>query len=234
MLKVELHTHTDRDPYDRVQHSARELIDHAASRDYQALAITLHDRYAYAAEDERYARDRGIVLIPGVERTIAGRHVLLLNFPPECAAVRTFAALTALKASHPQGLVIAPHAFYPISSALRDELERHADLFDAVEVNAMYTRLVNFNRKAIAWAPRHGKPLVGNSDLHVLDQLGTTFTLVDANADATAICEAIRRGRCEVRSQPLSTLRAAWIFARMLATGFSGKLSPAPDDSRRP
>ena len=232
MLKVELHTHTDRDPYDRVRHSARDLIDHAASRGYHALAITLHNRYGHTAEDECYARDRGIVLIPGVEGTVAGRHVLLLNFPPESAAVRTFGALAALKASHPEGLVIAPHAFYPIPSALGEELERHQDLFDAVEVNAMYTRLVNFNRKAIAWAPRHRKPLVGNSDLHVLDQLGTTYTLVDADADATAICGAIRRGRCEIRSQPLSTVRAAWIFARMLATGVSGKLSPAPDDAR--
>jgi predicted metal-dependent phosphoesterase TrpH len=53
-------------------------------------------------------------------------------------------------------------------------MERHLDVIDAVEVNAMYTRLLDFNRRAIAWARANGKPLVGNTDLHVLDQMGTT------------------------------------------------------------
>ena len=232
MLKVELHTHTDGDPYDRVRHSARELIDYVAAHGYQGLAITLHDRYSHTVDDERYARERGVALIAGIECTIERRHVLLLNFPPACERVSTFAALAALKASHPDGLVIAPHAFYPISSALRRDLLRHADLFDAVEVNALYTKLLNFNTAAAKWASQHGKPVVGNTDLHVLDQLGSTFTLVDAAPDATSICRAIRAGRCQVQSQPLSTFRAAWIFARMLATGVGGKLLPAPEPRR--
>jgi predicted metal-dependent phosphoesterase TrpH len=225
VLKVELHSHTDRDPLDLVSHSIEGLIDRAAALGYQGLAITLHDRYTDGTEAAGYARERGIVLLPGIERTVARRHVLLINFPEACAAVRTFDDIAALKRSS-RGLVIAPHPFYPIPSALGADLERRAELFDAVEVNSMYTRLVNFNARAIRWARNHGKPLVGSTDLHLLEQMGTTYTLVDAEPDAAAICEAIRAGRVEVRTEPLSTLRAGWCFARMLAGGARGRFLP--------
>jgi predicted metal-dependent phosphoesterase TrpH len=224
VLKVELHAHTDRDPLDDIAHSTRDLIDRAAALGYQALAITLHNRYYDPADDAAYARARGLVLIPGIERSIHHRHVLLLNFPPACADVRGFEDVAALKQSSSNGLVVAPHPFYPIPSALHEDLERHADLVDAVEVNSMYTRLVNFNRRAILWARAHGKPLVGNTDLHLLDQMGTTWTAVDAEPDADAICAAIRAGRAEVRTEPLSTARAGWIFTRMLTTGLTGRV----------
>jgi hypothetical protein len=65
---------------------------------------------------------------------------------------------------------------------------------------------------------------VGNSDLHLLEQLGTTYSLVDAAPDPDAICEAIRAGRVEVRSSALTSARAGWVFARMLANGAAGRL----------
>jgi hypothetical protein len=87
----------------------------------------------------------------------------------------------------------------------------------------MHTRWLDFNRAAVRWARAHGKPLVGNTDLHVLDQMGTTYSLVDAAPDPDAICEAIRAGRVEVRSTPLTSLEAGWLFGRMLAGGARGR-----------
>ena len=222
MLKVELHTHTDHDPLDRIPHTARQLLDRAAALGYQALAITLHDRFHVSPDDTAYARERGLVLIPGIERTVAGRHVLLINFPADCERVRTFEDIAALKArSH--GLVIAPHPFYPIGSSLRHHLDEHPDVFDAIEYNAMYTRWLNFNKKAVNWARANGKPVVGNSDLHRLEQLGSTYSLVDAPPDPDAICDAIRAGRVEIRTQPLSSMRAGLIFSKMAIVGALGR-----------
>jgi hypothetical protein len=222
MLKVELHTHTDHDPLDRIPHTSRELIDRAAGLGYQALAITLHDRFFVSPSDTAYARERGLVLIPGIERTVAGRHVLLINFPAECETVRSFEEIAALKARS-RGLVIAPHPFYPIGSSLRHQLDAYPHVFDAIEYNAMYTRVINFNRRAVAWARQRGKPVVGNSDLHRLEQLGSTYSLVDAPADPDAICEAIRAGRVEIRTQPLSSFRAGLIFSKMAIVGTLGR-----------
>jgi predicted metal-dependent phosphoesterase TrpH len=223
VLKIELHAHTDEDPADRIAHSAQQLIDRAAELGYGALAITLHDRYFDPAPLAPYARDRGIVLLAGIERTIARRHVLLINFPPACADVQSFDDIAALKRQC-AGLVVVPHSFYPIPSALGAALDEHAALVDAVEVNAMYTGLVNFNRRAIRWAHAHHKPLVGNSDLHLLEQMGTTYSLVDAAPHADAICDAIRAGRVEVRTESLSSLKAARLFSTMLWGGLIGRL----------
>jgi len=203
MLKVDLHTHTADDPIDRIPHSTTELIDHAATLGYDALAITLHDRQLDIRRLIPYAAERGIVLIPGIERTIQGRHVLLLNFERGVEDVRTFEDLGRLKRRQP-GLVIAPHPFFPSSTALGPDLDRHAGLFDAVEWNAMYTVGLNFNRRAKRWAAQHGKPLVGNGDVHRLHQLGTTYSRIDAEPDADAICAAIAAGRVQVESRPVS------------------------------
>ena len=222
MLKVELHAHTDMDPADRIPHSTTELIDRASALGYGAIAVTLHDRYFDPAPWGAYARERGIVLLSGIEKTIEHRHVLLINFPPSCASVRTFDDIGRLKAGTP-GLVVAPHPYYPIRSALGSRLERHAALFDAVELNAMYTPRIDFNRRAVTWARARGMPLVGNTDLHLLEQLGTTHSMVDAPAHADAICEAIRLGRVEVKTEPLTETRAALIFSRMCLGGLLGR-----------
>jgi hypothetical protein len=95
-------------------------------------------------------------------------------------------------------------------------LDRHRELFDAVEINAMFTASLNFNRRAERWAARNGKPLVGNCDVHRLRQLGSTYSLVDAERDPNAICRAIREGRVRVESRPLSWLDATSIFTSMV------------------
>jgi predicted metal-dependent phosphoesterase TrpH len=222
VLKVELHAHTDADPADRVPHSTSELIDRAAALGYGALAITLHNRWYDPAPLSDYAEVRGITLIPSVERNIGRKHVLLINVGREVERVRSFDDVRALKAGS-NVLVVAPHAFYPIPSALGRLLDAHADLIDAVEVNSMHVRGIDFNRRAIRWARTHGRPLVGNTDLHLLEQMGTTYSLVDAH-DRTpdAICQAIRSGRVEVVAEPLPWLRAGWLFARMVSRGVGG------------
>jgi len=224
VIKVELHAHTDEDPADRIPHTIRELVDHAVSLGYGALAVTLHDRYFDPAPHAAYARERGLLLLPGIERTIARRHILLINFPRECAGVRTFNDLATLKHRHSDGLIVAPHPFYPTPSALARMMNRHLSLIDAVEVNAMFTSWLDFNRGAKAWAERHGKPLVGNTDLHLLEQMGTTYSMVDAAPDAAAICAAIKQGRVQVQAAPLSSPRAVQLFTRMCWRGLLGRL----------
>jgi hypothetical protein len=151
----------------------------------------------------------------GVERTVEGRHALLLNFATGAEQVCTFRDLARLKARQP-GLVVAPHPFFPGNVCLGRELDRYAHLFDAVECNAMYARGANFNRRAERWARRQGKPLVGNCDVHRLWQLGSTYSLVDAAPDADAICAAIAAGRVRVESRPLSWMDVARVMAMML------------------
>ena len=233
MIRVELHAHTADDPSDRIPFTARDLIVHAGAVGYGALAITLHDAAFDPAPLAAFARQHGVRLLPGVERTVERAHVLLINFPAAAAmAVTRLEDIAPLKAAHPHGLVVAPHPFYPIGSALGRRLDAFAPLWDAVEVNALHVRALDWNRAAIAWAAAHGRPLVGNGDVHRLTQLGLTWSEVDVDLPpemsdveaANAICAAIRAGRVRVVGAPLSPWRAGWILAQMEWGGFRGRL----------
>lgn len=213
MLKVDLHLHTADDPCDRIPYTTDDAIDRAAELGFAAIAITLHDRQLDLRPFTAHAQERGILLIPGVERTISSRHVLLVNFPDSAERVRNFDDVAALKDRYRDGLVIAPHPFFPLSNCLRELAVEHEELFDAVEFNGCYTRHVNFNRRAVRWARSCGRPLVGNSDAHRIQLLGRTYSSVDAEPEPAAICAALRAGRVEVRSQPLSTVALAAYLA---------------------
>jgi predicted metal-dependent phosphoesterase TrpH len=219
MLKTDFHLHTSEDPVDVIRHDAHALIERAAALGYQALAITLHDRQLSDSRVFDHARDCGLTLVPGVERTIEGRHVLLLNFPHAATeSVRTFADLEGLK-NRSNGVVVAPHPFFPDAMCLRSSLEQHADLFDAAEWSYFWTTGLNFNARAADWAVRHGKTIIGNSDLHDLRQLGRTYSLVFAEPGPDAICEAIREGRVSLETSPVPKLELAQVVAGMLRRG---------------
>ena len=156
--------------------------------------------------------------------------MLLLNFPRGAEEVRSFRDVAELKRAA-RGLVIAPHPFFPAPHCLLGRMPQHAGLFDAVEYNAMYTASVNFNIPAERWARRHGVPMVGNGDVHRLEQLGTTYSLVDAACDPASICEAIAAGRVRVVSRPLPWPTAARIFASLVVPPF-GRPGRPPEPAR--
>ena len=218
MLKVDLHLHTAEDPWDRIACDAAALIDRAAGLGFDALAITLHDRQLADRRLTAYARERGIVLLPGIERTIERKHVLLVNFPQAAEQVRTFDDLAALKARS-EGLVIAPHPFFPAPACLRSVMDSRPDLFDAVEWSYFWTRRIDFNTRAAQWARTHGKALVGNSDLHDVRQLGRTYSWIRAERSAGAICQAIREGQVSLHTAPVPARELVSVLGGMALRG---------------
>jgi predicted metal-dependent phosphoesterase TrpH len=220
VVKADLHLHTSEDPCDWIRHSASELIDRAAERGYGALAVTLHDSQLECERLREQARDRGIILIRGIERTIEGSHVLLLNFPARVAmSIGSFADLAKAR-RRTRGLVIAPHPFFPGHSCLQSALGDHAELFDAVEWSYFWTREVDFNTRAATWAAERGLPVVGSSDTHDIRQLGRTFTLIDAPDDADAICEAVRKGHIALRTEPVPYPELTAVYSGLMIRGW--------------
>jgi predicted metal-dependent phosphoesterase TrpH len=202
-LKADLHLHTDEGPEGFVRWAPRELIDLAAKAGYQVLSFTDHNRVTYSPGLARYARERGIVLIPGVEATVESRHVLLYNFPCPPETLRSFADIRRHKGS--DTLVVAPHPFYPGPTCLRRRLLQHLDLFDAIEYSHFYTSWLNRNCRGVRLARERRLPLLGGSDAHLPRQFGTTYSLVEADLSAEGVVSAIRAGRVRVVSRPLAT-----------------------------
>lgn len=219
-LKFDFHLHTLDDPHDHhVFHTAFELLDKAAALGYGVLAITLHNRQFESEAVRAYASERGILLLPGIERDIEGCHVLLINYPKAVSeSLQTFADLR--KAKRPEGLVIAAHPFFPGGVSVGDNLLRHRDLFDAVEVSGFYHRLWDPNHKGREAARSLGLPLVGNSDTHTLEQFGTTWSEVDCEADPARIIQAIKQGKAAVKGRALATHEMGLIAYKVIGRGY--------------
>jgi hypothetical protein len=146
-----------------------------------------------------------------------GCHVLVINprFPVGPGIRYRLSDLERLKT--PDSLFIAPHPFFVIFQSLGKRLPPLLPLFDAVEFASYYNRLVDFNKPALRLAAECGKPLVGTSDAHTDWQFGRTFALVDAEKDLASIIAAVKAGRLEYRTRPVSL----WIMIRIVARLFS-------------
>jgi predicted metal-dependent phosphoesterase TrpH len=206
ILKADFHIHTREDPHDFIRYTAVELLQEAARQGFDVLALTCHNKRIHDDDLRRRAEDLGILLIPGVEAAIEGKHTLLLDMPYSRLKVRNFRHVRALKRDG--GLVIAPHPFFPAPKCLGAKLRENIDLFDAIEFSHFYTRnFDSWNRKAVQYARRMDMPLVGTSDCHRIWQLGTTYSLVDVHEKSVeGVFAAIRAGRVRVVTAPLRPL----------------------------
>ncbi len=210
-LKADFHTHTAEDPHHQIRYTAKELISMAAEEGFDVLAITNHKCLTYNKRLAAYARERGILLIPGIEVSVRKRHVVLLN-PPSGKTFSDFPSLSAMRRQ--DALVIAPHPYFPNPFSLNGYLLRHLKLFDAIEYCHFYSPRINFNQMAIAVSETHGLPLVGNSDAHFFSQFGTTYSLVYAEKHPESIFKAIREKKLEVVSRPLSPFEMGALLGR--------------------
>lgn len=221
LLKADFHIHTREDPHDFIRYTAVELLQEAARQGFDVLALTCHNKRIHTEELRRRAEDLGILLIPGVEAAIEGKHTLLLDMPYSRLRVRRFSHVRALKRDG--GLVIAPHPFFPAPKCLNGKLRENLDVFDAIEFSHFYTRRMDFNRRAVEYARRMDMPLVGTSDCHRIWQLGTTYTLLEAETRTIeGVFAAIRANRVRVVTAPLrpfGKLRDAWNDVRPRMAG---------------
>lgn len=205
-LKCDFHMHSGEDQLDFINYSARDLIEKAAALKFDVLAFTFHGQVLDDPAVTAFARERGILLIPGCEVYVGRKEVLCYNITQaEADRIHTFEDLRAWKqAKSESGLVIAPHPFYPLPQCLREEFERNADLWDAVEYCHMHTRWLNYNRPAVRAAEKHKLALVGTSDAHELFMFGDRYTWVEAEKDMLSVFRAIRARRVDYVSRPHS------------------------------
>jgi predicted metal-dependent phosphoesterase TrpH len=214
ILKADFHLHTSDDPRDSVPHTSTELIDRAAELGFDVLAITNHDSITYSRELSEYAADRGILLIPGVEKTVRHYHVLILNAERSVLNIRTFEDLRAAKRDG--CFIIAPHPFFRARNCLGRKLLKHIDLFDGIEYTFLYSRWLNLNRPAARVAEKYGLPLIGNSDSHVLTYFGRCHSLIEAESrDINSILTALRQRRVDIVAEPFGLLEMFRVYGRI-------------------
>jgi hypothetical protein len=110
-----------------------------------------------------------------------------------------------------------------LSFCLKEKILEYLDLFDEWEHSFFYTSLFNPNKKLLKHAKKLKKPVVGNSDIHYLDDLGLTYTLIDSKKDEALVFDAITKGKTKVVTKPLSFFNFVFRIVRLLYNMTIGK-----------
>jgi predicted metal-dependent phosphoesterase TrpH len=200
--RVELHSHCQGDPIDTyLGHTLFQHIDRAKEIGLNAIAVTWHQKICAVPEAFSYAKERNILLIPGMEADVDRRHLVILNLAEgDLPGEPTWNQIRALRARKPETFVLAPHPFYPHPCCLGKVMNEHVDSIDAVEWCMMHVHWlpgrVNPNLRAARWAQQHGKPIIACSDAHSLAAIGKNASTVEADElTIKSLFAGIRAGR---------------------------------------
>jgi hypothetical protein len=208
LLKANLHFHSSDDPEDAIRHTFFEGVDEAARLGFEILALTCHNLFIDKPEYLKYAEKNNILLIPGIERTIEKKHVVILNASKEAEEIKNFQELADYKKRRPDCFVLAPHPYFYGGFSLKEKLEEHRGLFDAVEYSWFYTKLFNRNLRGEAAAKKLNLPFVATSDTHLLKFLDTSYVIIEAEEKTIpAVFKALRAKRFTNVSAPRKFFR---------------------------
>lgn len=217
-LKVQFHIHTKQDPIDNIRHTEREMIDNAARLGYDVLSITCHNVVIFSDDLKKYAEEKRMLLIPGIEKSIQKKHVLIINADIRAQNIKSFDDLRNYKKINPNCLIIAAHPYYPTSIALRKKLDQNIDAFDAIEYSWFHSKKSNsYNQKAVKIAEKYGLPLVATSDNHLLRYFDQGYSLIEAEKKTESIFKAIREKKIMLISHDMPFWKLPLVYGEMWA-----------------
>lgn len=240
ILKSNLHFHCADDAIDELPYSFYEGIDAAKRNGFHVVALTCHNICATKPEYTAYAAKHGILLIPGIEQSVEGRHVVILNPHESVTTITSFDKLRSYRAVHKESFIIAPHPYFPGGYSLQHRLKEYMNCFDAIEHSWFYTRFLNLNRRAQQDALRYQLPFIATGDTHELRFLNTSYAMITTGEKTIeSVFSAIRRNNFLNVTSPrtigemlsaqqvreLATKIKIWIAKRLES---KSKLSPIP------
>ena len=204
--------------------SVRETLEYASTHTrLDAIAVTDHDTIEGALEAAALATTYRVDVVVGEEITSREGHILGLfltnRVPPRLSALETVAAI------HAQGgLAVAAHPFLHAVSHSPDGFQARMGAgaairrvpFDALEVNDAFPGLALANWRLRRANARYCRlPLVGNSDSHVKEAIGRSYTRFPGRSTLD-LKAAIRAGQVTPGWRPYGAaqLRAYFAFWR--------------------
>lgn len=205
MLKCDFHIHSKEDSYDSwILYSAKDLIDRAYDLGFDVISFTFHNIQFKDKAVSEYAKSKGILLLPGVEKTIEGKHILLYNFKDsELDKINKISDIRKYKSK--TNLVVAPHPFFKLKICMGSELNKYKDVFDGLEISEFYSWILNLNKKAYVFSKMNNKTLLANSDLHYIERLGNNYTFVNSKKNINDLIISIKNNHVQLKTSPLKT-----------------------------
>ncbi|UCE44058.1 MAG: PHP domain-containing protein [Candidatus Bathyarchaeota archaeon] len=185
-LKIDLHVHTCYSS-DGVT-TLREVAAYAKRRGLDGVAITDHDTVEGAL---KLQGKKGLIVVPGIEVTTLGGHVLALNVTSPVPSGLTLSQ-TIQKIHEINGVAVMAHPFALLKVA---RAACGPQSFDAIEViNASTVPFAISTHLSRRLAFRLNLPQVAGSDAHYGPEIGSAYTLVNADPEADEVAHSIKKG----------------------------------------
>ena len=183
-LKIDFHVHTCYSCDSSI--TLKEVVVFAKKRGLDGVAVTDHNTLKGALK----LKTRDLLIVPGIEVSTLDGHLLGINVTTSIPA-KLGIEETIQRIHDVGGIAVAPHptAFY------KSPPSRSVSSYDAVEVmnasSVPFSVLTYFSKR---FADGLGLPQTGGSDSHYAPEIGSAYTVVEADFDVDEIVDAIKRG----------------------------------------
>lgn len=202
-MRADLHVHST---YSDDGHQTVEEIL-ARCRELGIGAVAICDHNVFEAHRSAAAQGSDIIVVPAMEVTSDGGHILALGI--DAPVARGLTVRETIEAIHAAGgIAVAPHP-YRAWSGLGEDSVRSND-FDAIEAaNGRSKKAGNVAAKRLA--KKLCLPAIGGSDAHKLEAIGRAYTeLPDGCHEPNDVIRAIMDRRCRAFGSGHSQSRSAW------------------------
>ncbi|MEM4729445.1 MAG: CehA/McbA family metallohydrolase [Thermoplasmata archaeon] len=209
--RYDLHVHSTSSPDGHVRPA--ELVRLAARASLSGIALTDHNSMEGIAEAEEEARGlRGFLVVPGIEVSSAGGHIIGLGLrervPEGMGVEETVEAILSAG-----GMPVAAHPFRSFTGL--DEKAVRSARFEAVEVlNGRSPRRKNL--RSLRLCEELGLGASAGSDCHRSYELGRCFIVLDSDpGGADGLIESVRKGRAAASGRSASFTEVAATASRI-------------------
>jgi predicted metal-dependent phosphoesterase TrpH len=183
-LKIDFHVHTCYSCDSSI--TLKEVVSFAKKRGLDGVAVTDHNTIKGALK----LKTSDILIVPGIEVSTLSGHLLGINIT-EAIPAKLCIEETVQRIHEAGGIAVAPHptAFY------KSPPSRSVSCYDAVEVmnasSVPFSVLTYFSKR---FADSLGLPQTGGSDSHYAPEIGSAYSVVEADSDVDEIVEAVKQG----------------------------------------
>lgn len=211
-MKADLHVHT-KFSYDGLS-SPEEAVRAAIEKNIDCLCITDHGEIKGAVEAMKFAFDKDILIIPGIEILTRSGDVLGINvkkiIPDKLSAEKTIEEI-----KRQGGLAVVPHPFdWPIAGFWGGAGRLRGLDLDAVEIFNASVVFGASNKKAFDFSRNNNFSFSAGSDSHRPEYVGRGYIETsDKISSIKDLLEAVKKKRVKVGGEPLNlweTFKNGW------------------------
>jgi len=200
-MKCDLHIHTYYSHDSNA--SVKAIINTAIKNGIDCLAITDHNEIKGSFETQQYAKDKSILIIPGIEVESREGDILALNVQ-ELIPKNLSAEETIEKIKEQRGLAIIAHPFSG-RHAFKKDLKDFLDKVDGIEI--LNASILTGNKKALEFVKKHNLAFTAGSDAHEPKFVGRAYLEIPGqNLSVEQILEAIKNKNCKACGEEFSLI----------------------------